>query len=440
MLDQFGNDVGPGYIGSNGDTVQSLSLAAGGDGSGSWSDPGVQAQYNQTQQDLQAIRDLMATQGAGYMVTGNASLSNGGDTTAYLPGLMQQAGITPTAGILSGYQNVTGQAYQPGSQTQYNPATGRYEITGGSQAPVSTGGMQQPNTSGVVPSGGVVAGLFGGGAATANRPAEQLATIKGTWNQYLNGQMSVDQIKQAMTQYGVNYADIAAVTGQSAEQIRAMLEGRPQGTIHSPSGGVSNVGVQPNDDYMTQLNKYYGAYFQGAQPETTMLNSWYNTPYTPPVTGYQKPTTTAGAGTSGTAAGTAPNQLTNERSGGNTTTTGGMSTTGVGRVTDAIKAEAADTFKKYLGLGIAPAAAITLTKNYLAEKGFMDAVNATDDPLGSWLKAQYDFGPPEDLGVDRTFNINPGYGVTGSGGLGPGYGGGIGQSGGNAAGMGSYQG
>ena len=130
MYDQFGLYVGPGYVGGGGDTIQSISLANGGDGSGGWDDPGVSNQYAGNQQDLSAIRQLMGTQGAGYLVTGNASLSNGGDSTAYLPQMMQKAGVNPTQGILNSYQGVTGQAYQPGSQTAYNPQSGGYDISG----------------------------------------------------------------------------------------------------------------------------------------------------------------------------------------------------------------------------------------------------------------------------------------------------------------------
>lgn len=135
MLDQFGLDVGPGFVGGGGDTVQSISLAFGGDGSGGWEDPGTWNQYASTQQDVGAIRNLAATQGNAIVVTGNGSLSNGGDMTAYLPQAMQNAGIQTTPGILGAYQGVTGQAYKPGSDTAYNPATGKYDITGGAAAP-----------------------------------------------------------------------------------------------------------------------------------------------------------------------------------------------------------------------------------------------------------------------------------------------------------------
>lgn len=115
MLDIFGNEVGPGFVGGGGQTINDL------------------PSYQQTQQDLGAIRDLMATQGAGYMVTGNASASNGGNTAAWLPGMMHQAGITPTQGILDSYQQITGQGWNPGDTvTGYNNfgTGGTYGIRG----------------------------------------------------------------------------------------------------------------------------------------------------------------------------------------------------------------------------------------------------------------------------------------------------------------------
>lgn len=115
MLDQFGNDVGPGFVGGYGQTVNTVPT------------------YDQTQQDMGAIRQLMGQQGAGYMVTGNASMADGGNSAAYLPGMMNQAGITPTQGILNSYQQITGQQYKPGDTvTGYNNfgSGGTYGIRG----------------------------------------------------------------------------------------------------------------------------------------------------------------------------------------------------------------------------------------------------------------------------------------------------------------------
>jgi plasmid maintenance system antidote protein VapI len=152
------------------------------------------------------------------------------------------------------------------------------------QAPTGLMTPSTPQTAAPPASGS--GGLFGSGAATPNRSAEQLSTIRGTWNQYLNGQFTAAQIMQMMTQYGVNYADIAAATGKTPQEIEAMVGGRPQGTTAPASGLVSNVGVNPNDAYMDQLNRYYGAYFEGGKPETSMLNSWYSSGYNPPPTGF----------------------------------------------------------------------------------------------------------------------------------------------------------
>ena len=115
MQDQFGNYVGPGFVGGGGQTVNDM------------------PSYDQTQQDMGAIRQLMGQQGAGYMVTGNASMADGGNSAAYLPGMMNQAGIAPTQGILNSYQQITGQQYKPGDTvTGYNNfgTGGTYGIRG----------------------------------------------------------------------------------------------------------------------------------------------------------------------------------------------------------------------------------------------------------------------------------------------------------------------
>lgn len=124
MKDQFGNEVGPGLVGGSGQTSSDL------------------PSYEQTQQDMSAIRQLMGQQGAGYMVTGNASASNGGNTAAYLPGMMTQAGITPTQGIINSYQQITGQQYKPGDTvTGYNNfgTGGTYDIRGANGQTSTTG-------------------------------------------------------------------------------------------------------------------------------------------------------------------------------------------------------------------------------------------------------------------------------------------------------------
>jgi hypothetical protein len=67
------------------------------------------------------------------MVTGNASMADGGNSAAYLPGMMNQAGIAPTQGILNSYQQITGQQYKPGDTiTGYNNfgTGGTYGIRG----------------------------------------------------------------------------------------------------------------------------------------------------------------------------------------------------------------------------------------------------------------------------------------------------------------------
>lgn len=163
---------------------------------------GWSPEYYQTQQDLGAIRQLMAQQGAGYMVTGNASMANGADTTAYLPSLMNAAGITPTQGILNSYQNTTGLQYRPGDAApQYQSiANGNgAQYTVGNQVGTSmygnpVGGAQsfgtkpdaygQTNTKAPMQmGGGLGAGAYGGSVGSAPGQQGQIGAQTGMGGQ-----------------------------------------------------------------------------------------------------------------------------------------------------------------------------------------------------------------------------------------------------------------
>lgn len=70
-----------------------------------------------------------------------------------------------------------------------------------------------------------------------------------------------------------------------------------------------------------------------------------------------------------------------ERSGG-TPSTGGGSLLGTGRMTDAITDSSIGAFKKYLSLGLTPAAAAAAVQQVMATNQTLDAVNASEDPIG----------------------------------------------------------
>lgn len=59
-------------------------------------------------------------------------------------------------------------------------------------------------------------------------------------------------------------------------------------TAQGPASGMTNQ--QSWGDYNEQMQRYYNAYFGGAQPDLGINPGWYQSTYTPPVTGYQKPT------------------------------------------------------------------------------------------------------------------------------------------------------
>ena len=69
--------------------------------------------------------------------------------------------------------------------------------------------------------------------------------------------------------------------------------------------------------------------------------------------------------------------------GGGGQSSGGGSQLGTGRMTDAINDDAMATFNQYLALGLTPAVAVALVQRQMATSQTLDAVNATDDPLGT---------------------------------------------------------
>lgn len=264
-------------------------------------------------------------------------------------------------------------------------------------------------------------GMFGSGAATQGRTPEQLNTIKNAWSQYSAGQMPATEIKKAMEQYGVNFADIAAATGLPIDSLVSSLNqglsapkpqtpavptygspynpgitapnpdgsGRPLGTTHPASGMVN---LQSGDsDYNTQLQNYYKAYFGGASPDMGMLNSWYSSDYTPRATGYQKD-----SGKTTTPSESDVTSFLNVIQGGSRNGTLGNqapgSPLGTGVMTDAIRDDALNTFKKYIGLGLTPAAAMAAVQSVMATNQALNAVNESEDPIGALINMQNVFG------------------------------------------------
>ena len=80
------------------------------------------------QEYLANMRQLMATQGAGYIYTGPNTMANGGNAAAYLPSAMLAAGITPGQAVLDNYALVTGLDKSTASATPptLDTSTGRY--------------------------------------------------------------------------------------------------------------------------------------------------------------------------------------------------------------------------------------------------------------------------------------------------------------------------
>lgn len=141
------------------------------------------------------------------------------------------------------------------------------------------------------------------------------------------------------------------------------------------AGGTSS-------DYYDQLNSYYKSYFGDASmPNMNTLKTWYDGGYTP-----QNGLQTSQPSSAQPIAGGTGN-MTGGGSGNNIGATGG-STLGAGVMTDTINKMAADTFKKYVALGVTPAAAMALINKVMAESEALSAINATDDPIGALINMQ----------------------------------------------------
>lgn len=322
-----------------------------------------------------------------------------------LPGVNFNGGVTP-ASYSSSMMQPDNSGFSYGGQAAGQTAGDAYEQT---QA-VLTNIQQQQNPY-------TTSGMFGSGVATPGRTPEQLSTIKNAWSQYSAGQMPATEIKKAMEQYGVNFADISAATGLPIDSLVASLNqgltapkpqtpavptygspynpgitapnpdgsGRPLGTTHPASGMVN---LQSGDsDYNTQMQNYYKAYFGGASPDMGMLNSWYSSEYKPSATGYQKPSTSTTT-PSTNASNTDPMLGVLGGDSQAPSTSSGGSILGTGRMTDAIASNRLNDFQSYISLGLAPAAAISLINSGISTYAVLDLVNNSDDPIGMLNRIQ----------------------------------------------------
>ena len=87
---------------------------------------------------------------------------------------------------------------------------------------------------------------FGSGAGHGYSDTSQLANIRAAWNDYLAGKRSANSIYGDMTQYGVNYQDLADAAGLSVADVVARLA-QPQasyGAGQTPINPVQQSGTQ----------------------------------------------------------------------------------------------------------------------------------------------------------------------------------------------------
>lgn len=201
-------------------------------------------EYKAVQQDNEAIRAVMAAYNQPYWVTGTGSMAEGGNSLAILPQMAEAAGITPTQGMLSGYQGVVGNPYQSGTTTTYNPANDSYAV---SSSPYN---KQE---------------------AIANLAAY----YKGLGYSPESSQAPV-QMPQKPT-YGSPYNPSLITPNPNGS-------GTPYGSTH-PAEGM--VGGNTGGSYTDRMNQYYNSYFKDAPGiDQNMLNDWYSTGYSPAPTGF----------------------------------------------------------------------------------------------------------------------------------------------------------
>lgn len=91
------------------------------------------------QEYLAAMRQLMATQGAGYAFTGGNSLSGGGDLGALFPSELQKHGIKVPTLAVTEYEHATGLKWHDG-----DPAPDLITLEDGTRRYVQYGNVYCP--------------------------------------------------------------------------------------------------------------------------------------------------------------------------------------------------------------------------------------------------------------------------------------------------------
>lgn len=256
---------------------------------------GWDANYTKAQDDLVSIRSYMGASGQPYIVTGNASMADGGNSVASLPGWLNQAGIKSSQNMLDSYKGVTGYDYKPGQTTTgytsiNNGNSGVYTIKNpdGStlqSKPTSIGGYvtnTAPAAYKPPPAAPAPAPI-----GTSNKPpavsSDATAIIKAQLSG-LNGKSQAD-LDAWFRSTPYDAATLAAASGYNLSDVQAAMA-KARGTAPAPAPGQgaptgapgqASPAAQPNAiaDIQAQVASLNG------KPQAE-LDAWFRTtPYSP---------------------------------------------------------------------------------------------------------------------------------------------------------------
>lgn len=261
---------------------------------------GWDTNYTKTQDDLVSMRAYMAKSGQPYLVTGNASMADGGNSVASLPGWMGEAGIKPSQHMLDNYKGVTGYDYKPGQTvsgytTTNGGSSGHYTIrnpdgTTFNSQPTGYGGYAtspatgapgayatKPGTVGA-PSGPAPSGAAATAAANGVAQGFNLANMRGDVSEIIKQQISGLQGKSQAdldawfrsTPYDA--AALAKASGYNVADVQAAMDrARASAPATQPTASVTPEVAAAIKGEVASLNGK-------TQAE---LDAWFrSTPYT----------------------------------------------------------------------------------------------------------------------------------------------------------------
>lgn len=242
---------------------------------------------------LASARALMATQGSNYILQGDSDPT----AAAQLPQMLEQNNIPVTQGFKDNYQDTTGQQWQSGTTTTFNPGTG-YSVTGGTAptpaptpAPLPSPAptpVPAPAPAAAAPAspfviGGTSPGIINSALPTTKSAPdvhtpgnpERSASILTSWN---TNKGNPAEVMNLMSQYGVSMSELSTVTGIPVSQLASQL-GAPSGFMGytapppaaptpAPSASAPDVHTPGNPARSASILSFWNQY--KSNPQTLM--------------------------------------------------------------------------------------------------------------------------------------------------------------------------